>query len=104
MAIALIHRGLSFFIGNQQTRLASVAVGIYAFGMVYSPGGGPVPFTYSAEAYPLYIRSYGMSLATATTWFFNMVLSITWPALVEAFSPQGAFSWYADGSSQRKLC
>lgn len=95
MAITLLHTGLSFFIVDQQARLASVAIGIYAFGMVYSPGGGPVPFTYSAEAYPLYIRSYGMSLATATTWFFNMVLSITWPALVEAFTPQGAFSWYA---------
>lgn len=25
----------------------------YLFGIVYSPGEGPVPFTYSAEAYPL---------------------------------------------------
>jgi len=61
---------------------------------VYSPGEGPVPFTYSAEAYPLYIRTQGMSLATATTWFFNFVLSITWPSLQSAFKPQGAFSWY----------
>lgn len=36
-----------------------------------------------------------MSLATATTWFFNFVLSITWPSLLKAFKPQGAFSWYA---------
>lgn len=63
--------------------------------MVYSPGEGPVPFTYSAEAYPLYIRDLGMSLATATTWFFNGVLSITWPSLLRAFKPQGAFSYYA---------
>ncbi len=57
--------------------------------MVYSPGRGPVPFTYSAEAYPLYIRSYGMSLATATTWFFNMILSITWPASSRGSQPAG---------------
>lgn len=63
--------------------------------MVYSPGEGPVPFTYSAEAYPLYIRPIGMSLATATTWFFNFVLSVTWPSLLQAFKPQGAFGWYA---------
>lgn len=63
--------------------------------MVYSPGEGPVPFTYSAEAYPLYIRPIGMSLATATTWFFNFILSVTWPSLLQAFSPQGAFGWYA---------
>jgi hypothetical protein len=38
------------------------------FMVVYSPGEGPVPFTYSAEAFPLYIRDIGMSFATATTW------------------------------------
>ena len=77
--------------------------------MVYSPGEGPVPFTYvfltihqqtnmdrySAEAYPLYVRNIGMSLATATTWFFNFVLSVTWPSMQAAFTPQGAFGWYA---------
>ncbi|KAG8164093.1 hypothetical protein KVR01_006011 [Diaporthe batatas] len=75
--------------------LQCIALGIYLFGMVYSPGEGPVPFTYSAEAYPLYIRPIGMSLATATTWFFNFILSVTWPSLLQAFKPQGAFGWYA---------
>ena len=36
-----------------------------------------------------------MSFATATTWGFNFILSLTWPALVEAFTPVGAFGWYA---------
>ena len=54
-----------------------------------------MPFTYSAEAYPLYIRPIGMSLATATTWFFNAVLSLTWPSIVQAWTEQGTFSWYA---------
>jgi hypothetical protein len=36
-----------------------------------------------------------MSLATATTWFFNFVLAVTWPSLQAAFTNQGAFSWYA---------
>ncbi|KAK1983191.1 major facilitator superfamily domain-containing protein [Colletotrichum cereale] len=67
----------------------------FLFGMVYSPGEGPVPFTYSAEAYPLYIRPIGMSLATATTWFFNFILAVTWPSLQESFTPTGAFGWYA---------
>jgi hypothetical protein len=44
---------------------------------------------------PLYIRAQGMSLATATTWFFNFILSVTWPSLLKAFKPQGVFSWYA---------
>ncbi len=36
-----------------------------------------------------------MSLATATTWFFNFVLSITWPSLQTAFTNTGAFAFYA---------
>lgn len=86
--------------------------------VVYSPGEGPVPFTYSAEAFPLYIRDIGMSFATATTWGeykdvavvswtrtslnlpflmigFNFVLSLTWPPLERGFTSTGAFSWYA---------
>ncbi|KAF2104429.1 H(+)-myo-inositol cotransporter [Rhizodiscina lignyota] len=98
MAIFLLFTGFSFSIPldtHRSVRIGCVAAGIYLFGMVYSPGEGPVPFTYSAEAYPLYVREYGMALATATTWFFNFVLSITWPSLLTAFKPQGAFGWYA---------
>lgn len=96
MSLFLFFTGFSFYIPEGSTaRIACIALGIYLFGIVYSPGEGPVPFTYSAEAYPLYIRPIGMSLATATTWFFNFVLSITWPSLQQSFTPQGAFGWYA---------
>src|SRR5579871_4635048 len=95
MSIFLLFTGFSFWIPQEKPRVACVALGIYLFGMVYSPGEGPVPFTYSAEAYPLYVRNVGMSLATATTWFFNFLLSVTWPSLKRAFKPQGAFGWYA---------
>jgi MFS family permease len=96
MALCLFFTGFSFWIpGSSMAHIACISIGIYLFGIVYSPGAGPVPFTYSAEAYPLYIRPLGMSLATATTWFFNFVLSVTWPSLVKAFNPQGAFAWYA---------
>lgn len=59
MALFLFFTGFSFWIPddvNSVTRIACIATGIYLFCMVYSPGAGPVPFTYSAEAYPLYIR------------------------------------------------
>ncbi|KAF6072733.1 Sugar (and other) transporter family protein [Candida albicans] len=62
---------------------------------IYSSSEGPVPFTYSAEAFPLYIRDLGMSWATATCWFFNFILAFTWPRLQNAFTPTGAFGWYA---------
>jgi len=95
MAICLLITGFSFWAPTRNGRLAGVSLGIYLFSMFYSPGEGPVPFTYSAEAFPLYIRDLGMSFATATTWFFNFVLSITFPSLLAAFKPQGAFGFYA---------
>jgi hypothetical protein len=36
-----------------------------------------------------------MSFATAVCWGFNFILSLTWPALRDAFTPTGAFCWYA---------
>ena len=36
-----------------------------------------------------------MSFATAVLWFFNFVVAITFPRLLGAFKPQGAFGWYA---------
>ncbi|CAL5874040.1 uncharacterized protein PFLUO_LOCUS8326 [Penicillium psychrofluorescens] len=97
MALAMFFTGFSFYIpeSSHSARIGCIALGTYLFGIVYSPGEGPVPFTYSAEAYPLYVRSYGMALATATTWFFNFILGVTWPSLRNAFTPTGAFCWYA---------
>lgn len=95
MSICLFFTGFSFFITNAQAQLACVATGIYVFMAVYSPGEGPVPFTYSAEAFPLHIRDIGMSSATAITWGFNFIISFTWPQMQESFGPTGAFCWYA---------
>ncbi|CAM6095661.1 unnamed protein product [Calypogeia fissa] len=102
MAMSLLITGMAFFIpeydasGHYNTaRIAVVTLGIYLFEVFYSPGEGPVPFTYSAEAFPLYIRDLGMSYATAVCWCFNFVLAITFPKLLVAFKPQGAFGYYA---------
>lgn len=95
MAVCLLITGFSFWAPTQKGVVAGVSIGIYVYGMFYSPGEGPVPFTYSAEAFPLYVRDIGMSYATAITWLFNFVLSISFPSLLASFKPQGAFGFYA---------
>lgn len=65
------------------------------FGAWYSPGEGPVPFTYSAEVFPLSHREVGMSWAVATCLFWAAVLSITFPRMLSAMTPTGAFGFYA---------
>ena len=65
------------------------------FSVFYSPGEGPVPFVYSAESMPLYVRDLGMSMATATLWLFNFLLAVTFPSFQVAFTDSGAFGYYA---------
>ncbi|KAJ3759665.1 hypothetical protein EV360DRAFT_81916 [Lentinula raphanica] len=95
MSIFLLLAGFAFWIPDQKAQVGVVALGIYLFSMAYSPGEGPVPFTYSAEAFPLYVRDIGMSFATAVLWFFNFIIALTFPRLIGAFQPQGAFGWFA---------
>ncbi|KIY45000.1 hypothetical protein FISHEDRAFT_67245 [Fistulina hepatica ATCC 64428] len=96
MSLALWFTGASFNIPEGSTaRIACVALGTYLHCIFYSPSEGPVPFTYSAESFPLYVRDAGMAWATSVCWFWNGVLSLTWPPMRTAFTPQGAFYYYA---------
>lgn len=97
LAIFLLITGFSFWIDHAKTntRLGVVLMGIYVYAAFYGMGMGPVPFTYSAEAFPIHVRDLAMSYATAVLWFFNFILSITWFRMKEAFTAQGSFGWYA---------
>lgn len=54
-----------------------------------------MPFTYSAEVFPLSHREVGMAWAVSTCLFWAAVLNITWPRMLQALTPQGAFGFYA---------
>ncbi|KAF4125388.1 Sugar (and other) transporter [Geosmithia morbida] len=95
LAISLFWTGASFYIVDQDARLASICTGIYVFMLFYSPGMGPVPFTYSAEAFSLSVRPLGMASATAVTWAFNFIINFTWPKMMLAMTPAGGFCFYA---------
>ena len=96
MAWTLLAAGLCFIIDEHKTaHVGLIAFFIFLFAAFYSPGEGPVPFTYSAEVFPLSHREVGMSWAVATCLFWAAVLSITFPRLLRAFHPVGAFCFYA---------
>ena len=96
MAIFLLWTGLSFdMVDFGSVRMGMIITGVYLFAAVYSPGAGPVPVTYAAEAFPLSVRPLGMSFATGTTWGANFLLALTWPLLLSSIKPIGAFSLYA---------
>lgn len=53
MAWTLLAAGFCFFIKGEKAQLATVAFFVFLFAAFYSPGEGPVPYTYSAEVFPL---------------------------------------------------
>jgi len=95
----LLAAGMCFYIDadneTSNSRLGAVSFFIYLFDAFYSPGEGPVPFTYSAEVFPLSHREVGMSWAVATNNFWASVLALTFPRILRAFKVQGAFGFYA---------
>ncbi|RMJ23200.1 galactose-proton symport [Aspergillus sp. HF37] len=96
MTWTLLAAGLCNLIPKHLTaHLALVALFVFMFAAFYSPGEGPVPFTYSAEVFPLTHREVGMSWAVATCFFFAAILSITFPPMLQAMTVTGAFGFYA---------
>jgi MFS family permease len=96
MAWTLLAAGLCTLIPKtSKAHLGLVAMFVYIFAAFYSPGEGPVPFTYSAEVFPLSHREVGMSWAVATCLFWAAVLSITLPAMLAKMGAIGVFCFYA---------
>ena len=92
----LLAAGFCFYIPTESAaHLGMIAFFIYLFGAFYSPGEGPVPFAYSAEVFPLSHREVGMSWAVATNNFWAAVLSMTFPRMLQAMTPTGAFGFYS---------
>ncbi|KAK9350301.1 hypothetical protein V1523DRAFT_436446 [Lipomyces doorenjongii] len=96
MAWTLLAAGFCFYIPeSNRAHLGLIAFFVFLFTCFYSPGEGPVPFTYSAEVFPLSHREVGMSWAVATNLFWASVLSLTFPRMLAAFGSQGSFGFYA---------
>lgn len=78
MLIFLLVAGMAFLINHDQQprQYITIAVFIFLFCAAYSPGAGPVPFTYSAEVFPLKYREAGMSWAIFVSCVYHCVSEI----------------------------
>ena len=64
-----------------------VLLGLCCYLLFFAPGMGPLPWTVNAEIYPLWARSTGISMATATNWACNLAVSMTFLSLTEVVTP-----------------
>ncbi|KAI9771209.1 MAG: hypothetical protein M1839_002868 [Geoglossum umbratile] len=95
-ALTLLGAGFSFKISeNSRAHIGVIAFFIILFAIFYSPGLGPVPFTLSAEVFPLINREVGMSFAV----FWNLlgagILSLTVPFLNDSLRATGLLCLFA---------
>ncbi|MCJ1383903.1 hypothetical protein MMC17_007017 [Xylographa soralifera] len=95
MAITLLIAACCFLVMPGAARLGLTTTFIFLFAAIYSPGEGPVPFTYSAEAFPLFHREVGMGFAVAVNLFWAGILTVVFPRMIDAFTPTGAVAFFA---------
>ncbi|KAI0470913.1 sugar transporter-domain-containing protein [Xylariaceae sp. FL0804] len=96
MMWTLLAAGLCTLIDmDSPARIPLIALFIFLFAAFYSPGEGPVPFTYSAEVYPLSHREVGMGFAVATCLGWAFVLTFSFPIILQSLNTVGAFGLYA---------
>lgn len=84
-----------FRIADELARTVCVVTFTYLFTAIYSPGLGPVPFTYCAEIFPLEQRVVGMSVAVSVNFFFAGVLTLFVPKLTAAIGLDGLFGVFS---------
>ncbi|KAJ9611716.1 hypothetical protein H2200_004900 [Cladophialophora chaetospira] len=95
MAWTLLATGLCYLIpGAGTTRLALLALFIFLFAAFYAPGECPVCYPYAAEVFPLSHREIGMAWSVAVNAFGASILALTFPYMLVAFTPTGAFGFY----------
>ncbi|KAI2055679.1 hypothetical protein LOZ12_000126 [Ophidiomyces ophidiicola] len=96
MAWTMLAAGLAFRIPeNKSSHLVVIALFIFLFAAWYAPGEGPVSYAYSAEVFPLSHREIGMAFVVSSCFFWAAALSMTFPRMLRAMTPTGAFGFYA---------
>lgn len=95
MAWSLLATGLAYlYRGSADSRLGLLAFFIFVFAAFYSVGEGPVCYPYAAEVFPLSHREIGMSWAVGINAGGAAILALTFPYMLQTFTPTGAFAFY----------
>ena len=81
------------FGGGSTAVVSAIALTVYiAF---YAATWAPITWVLIGEIFPLNVRGLGTSLCSATNWAANMLVSLTFPAMLSSFGLSNSFLFYA---------
>ncbi|KAM0751863.1 general substrate transporter [Meredithblackwellia eburnea MCA 4105] len=80
MSAALSSVGYFMYLDKSYTPLA-VVISVIVFNAAFGYSWGPIPWLYPPEIMPNAFRVKGVSLSTATNWFFNFIVGESTPTL-----------------------
>jgi sugar porter (SP) family MFS transporter len=95
MAASLIVLAVALTVGrgaDWSNVLAVSCLGLFVF--AFGVSLGPLPYVLMSELFPLALRGAGMGIASATAWGVNVVVSLTFPVMVEAMGVAPVFGLY----------
>jgi sugar porter (SP) family MFS transporter len=96
MTISLACLSLSFLLHGDSEVLKWVGVGsTFTFVSFFAISLGPIFWIIISEIYPLRIRGFAMSFATAIAWVSNLIVSYSFPILLAKFGVGLTFAMYS---------
>jgi SP family galactose:H+ symporter-like MFS transporter len=95
MAFSLIVLAAALLAGQGSAWADALAVVcLCVFVMAFAVSLGPLPYVLMSELFPLALRGPGMGIASATAWGVNVVVSLTFPILVQGIGIAWTFGCY----------
>ena len=95
MMAALVALAAGFAFGAQGSLGWLTAGSLAVYVAFFAVGLGPVFWLLISEIFPLALRGRAMSVASVSNWGFNLLVTLTFLSLIEAFGEVGTFLIYA---------
>ena len=95
MAATLLVLAGAFAVGASGALAWLTVASVALYVAFFAVGLGPVFWLLIAEIFPLAVRGRAMSLAAISNWGFNLVVTVTFLELIDAFGRAGTFLIYA---------